>query len=99
MKLLPQSYAVKRPPLYSLYGTGEVAVAVVKFLDPYGSWSRCANELDLEQGLIFRLVAGHERELKDFSLSELESVKSASRQRPERDLHWKPRPLADCAGS
>ena len=83
------------PPLYSQDGKGEDALAVVKFFDPYGSWSWYASEFDPEQGL----VAGHERELGYFSLSELESVEFAGRQRIERDLHWKPRPLAECAGS
>jgi hypothetical protein len=99
LKLLPKSVAVKLPPLYSQDGKGEQALAVVKFFDPYGSWSWYASEFDPEQGLFFGLVAGHDRELGYFSLSELESVKFAGRQRIERDLHWKPRPLAECAGS
>ena len=79
--------------------TGEAAVAKVKFFDAYGSWSWYASEYDPEQGLFFGLVCGHEKELGYVSLAELESVRFAGRQRIERDPHWKPRPLAECAGS
>jgi hypothetical protein len=99
MKLLPKSVAAKLPALYSQDGKGEQAVAKVKFFDAYGSWSWYASEYDPEKGLFFGLVVGHEKELGYFSLAELESVKFAGMPRIERDLHWIPRPLAECAGS
>ena len=46
------------PPLSSQDGKGEQALAVVKFFDPYGSWSWYASEFDPEQGLFFGLVVG-----------------------------------------
>lgn len=96
MKLLPKSVAAKLPPLYSQEEKGEQALAVVKFFDPWGSWSWFASEFDPEEGVFFGLVDGHEKELGYFSLEELESVKIAGKPRIERDIYWKPRPLAEC---
>ena len=45
----------------------------------------------------FGLVDGHEKELGDFLLSELEEVRGPMGLPIERDLHWQPKTLADIA--
>lgn len=71
---------------------------VVKFFDPYGSWTWWAWEgepvmgLDGEEDYVFfGLVRGFETEIGSFSLGELESVRSPfGGPRIERDLHFRP---------
>jgi hypothetical protein len=96
MKLLTAELAKKLPALYSQDGKGYEAVAVVKFFCPWGSWTWYATEYDPEERMFFGLVDGHECELGNFSLDELESVRGPMGLKIERDLHWKPRPLKDC---
>ena len=70
-------------------------VAVVKFFQPWGSWTWWAVEGSQEGDdfTFFGLVEGFEREWGYFSLNELQSVKGPFGLGIERDLHWKPGPV------
>lgn len=96
MKLLPKCIESLLPPLYSQDGKGEDAIAHVKFFTPWTEWTWYASEYDPEDRLFFGVVVGHERELGNFSLAELEAVEGPAGLRIERDLLWNPRPLKDC---
>ena len=95
MKLLTKKIEKSLPALYSQDGKGEEALAVVKFFHPMSNWTWYATEYDPETRIFFGLVVGHERELGNFSLDELESVKVRGLG-IERDLNWSPRPLKEC---
>jgi hypothetical protein len=96
MKLLPQEIADRLPPLYSLEGQGENAIAQVKFFTPWTNWTWYASEYDPPERLCFGVVVGHVRELGYFSVNELEAIRSPAGLAIERDLHWTPRPLKEC---
>jgi len=103
MKLLPKEIREQLPPLYSQDGKGGRAVVHVKFFTPSSSWSWFVTEgepvLD-ESGRevdfgFFGLVEGHEKELGYFTLGELEEVRGPMGLPIERDIHFKPRTLAE----
>lgn len=105
MKLLPKEIRELLPGLYSQDGKGSQAVAVVKFFTPDANWTwyvtegepvlnDAGAEIDIQ---FFGLVDGLEKELGYFGLSELESVRGPMGLPIERDLHWKPRMLAEIA--
>ena len=105
MKLLPKEIRETLPPLYSQDGKGGKAVVHVKFFTPSSSWSWFAtegeavkddsgSEIDFK---FFGLVEGHEKELGYFVLSELEEVRGPMGLPIERDLHFKPKTLAEIA--
>jgi hypothetical protein len=106
MKLLPKEIRETLPPLYSQDGKGGKAVVHVKFFTPSSGWTWLATEgepvLD-ESGThevdyrFFGLVEGHEKELGYFVLSELEEVRGPMGLPIERDLHFKPKTLAEIA--
>ena len=95
--LMPAEIAAKLPPLYSQEGRGEDAIAQVKFFTPWTNWTWYASEYDPDQRLCFGAVVGHERELGYFSIDELEEIRGPGGLRIERDLHFRPRPLKECA--
>ena len=105
MKLLPQEVRDLLPPLYAQDGKGGKAVVYVKYFTPSSSWSwyilegepvldDAGREIDFE---FFGLVDGHERELGYFVLSELETIRGPLGLPIERDLHWRPKTLAEIA--
>ena len=95
MKLLTQAIRAALPPLYSQDGKGEDAVAHLKLF--CASWTWFATEFD-GHDTFFGLVISHicpEGELGYFSLSELQNAKGPMGLGVERDLHWKPKMLAE----
>ena len=105
MKLFPQEIRDIVPDRYAQDGKGPKAVAVVKFFTPSSSWTwyvlsgepvldQSQNEVDYR---FFGLVFGHEREFGYFLLSELEEVRGPMGMPIERDLYFKPKPLAEIA--
>ena len=95
MKLLTAELRKKLPALYSQENNPD-PIVVCKFFDPCGSWTWYVTEgsPEGEDFIFFGLVRGHEEELGNFSLSELESVKGPLGLGIERDLHWTPVPLS-----
>ena len=65
------------------------------------NWPTCVLLLDESQNEVdyrfFGLVFGHEREYGYFLLSELEEVRGPLGLPIERDLYFKPKPLAEIA--
>ncbi len=94
--LVSAEVARRLPPLYSQEGKGEEAIAQVKFFTPWTSWTWYASEYDPEERIFFGVVVGHEWELGNFSLDELEGIRGPGGLRIERDLYWTPRPLREC---
>ena len=96
MKLLTKEIRRRLPPLGGQDGKGGQAVAYAKFFTPDSSWTWYATEFDGED-TFFGLVDGHFKELGDFSLAELESVRGPMGLPIERDLHWTPKTLKEIA--
>jgi hypothetical protein len=93
MKLLTKEIRSKLPALYSQENAADPMV-VCKFFDPTGSWTWFAIEFD-GTDIFFGLVVGHETELGNFSLAELESVRGRFGLGIERDRYWSPRRLSE----
>ncbi|SNS23542.1 Protein of unknown function [Anaerovirgula multivorans] len=96
MKLLTEEI---RKLILPLYSTEEVEekVAVVKFFDPYSSWTWYVIEGEEQENgdyLFFGLVHGFEREYGYFALNELESIDFMGAPRIERDLYFSPTPVS-----
>ena len=105
MKLLPKEIRETLPDLFAQDGKGGKTVAYVKFFTPSSSWTwyvvggepmldESGKEMEFR---FFGLVDGHEKELGDFLLSELEEVRGPMGLPIERDLHWRPKTLAEIA--
>lgn len=105
MKLLPKEIRETLPDLFAQDGKGGKTVAYVKFFTPSSSWTwyvvggepmldESGKEMEFR---FFGLVDGHEKELGDFLLSELEEVRGPMGLPIERDLHWQPKTLAEIA--
>ncbi len=105
MKLLTQEIRKILPPLYAQDGKGGKAMAYIKYFTPSSSWtwyilegSPITDEIGKEVDFhFFALVEGQDKELGYVALSELESVGGPMGLPIERDLHWKPRMLAEIA--
>ena len=82
------------PALYECDGHGEQAIVKFKCFTPWSNWTWYATEFDGESRC-FGLVDGHERELGYFDLDELEAIRGRWGLRIERDLHWRPKTIAD----
>lgn len=90
MKLLTKELRAKLPKLYQTEKIPvEEKMAIVKFFQPWGSWTWYATEFDGED-LFFGLVHGFEKEWGYFSLKELESVTGPYGLKIERDLYFEP---------
>ncbi len=88
MKLLTEEIKKNLPKLYATEKIPPAEkVCVVKFFQPWGSWTWYAVEFDGE-GQFFGLVDGFELEWGYFSLSELQSIKGPGGLGIERDLHF-----------
>ena len=97
MMLLTKANRRQLPPLYAQEGLYGKAIVHVKFFTPWSNWTWYCTEFDGED-TFFGLVIGHDTELGYFSLSELESARGPWGLKVERDLHFTPRPLAECPG-
>lgn len=71
-------------------------MAILKFIRPDSSWTWYVVEYDPEDRICFGLVIGHERDLGYFSLEELETIRGPMGLPIERDLHFEPKPVAEC---
>ena len=94
MELLTPEIREALPLLYANEEEGLAAQALVKFFTPDSNWTWYASEFDGED-IFFGLVIGFEAELGYFSLQELQSVRGPLGLPIERDLHYKPRSLAE----
>ena len=103
MKLLPQEFREKLPPLYSQDGKGGKAVVYLKFFTPDSGFTwliiegspvkdENGNEVDFQ---FFGLVEGQFKELGYVNLSKLESVNGPMGLPIERDLYWKQKTLEE----
>ena len=90
--LLPPDIRAQLPPLYSQDGNPN-AIAYVKFFTPDSNWTWYASEFDGED-ILYGLVQGFEEEMGYFSLSELAESRGSRRLPIERDLYFKPTPIA-----
>jgi len=93
MKLLTKEILKRLPALYSQENNPDPIVQV-KFFDPCGSWTWYATEFD-GKDIFFGMVDGFEKELGNFSLSELQSFKGRLGLGIERDLYFTPKPLSE----
>ena len=89
MKLLTKEILKRLPALYSQENNPDPIVQV-KFFDPCGSWTWYATEFD-GKDIFFGMVDGFEKELGNFSLSELQSFKGRLGLGIERDLYFTPK--------
>lgn len=94
-QLFPTSAERSLPPLRTQENLGENAVVHVKFFTPDSNWTWYATEYDPEERIFFGLVVGHETELGYFSLDELKSACGPLGLAIERDIHWKPKTIAE----
>lgn len=101
--LLPRATFDALPRIRATDGVPD-ALALVKFFAPGSNWTWFASEAGpvFDDGVLvdvemFGLVIGAEVEFGYFSLCELGLFRGrVSRYLPvERDLHWRPRPLAE----
>lgn len=105
IKLLPEEIRGRLPALYAQEAEGGKAVAYLRLFTPDANWTWWATEGSAvadENGLeidfqFFGLVDGQCKELGHFSLSELETVRGPLGLPVERDLHWRPKTLAEIA--
>jgi len=98
MKLLTKELRAKLPKLYQTEDIPvEEKTVVIKFFQPWGSWTWYATEFDGED-LFFGLVHGFEKEWGYFSLRELESVSGPFGLKIERDLYFSPTKIKDLGG-
>lgn len=99
MKLLTKEIREKLPPLYSQDGKDPAEVMVfAKFFFPMGRGTWYATEFDGDDtffGFVKSPLDPDLDELGEFSLSEMESVVGPLGLKIERDMYWKPRPLAE----
>ena len=96
MKLMPQKLRQQIPALYAQDGKGDQAIAYAKYFCPSSTWTWYALEFDGED-TFFGLVEGHCKELGYFGLAELEETTGSMGLPIERDLWFKPTPLAEIA--
>lgn len=87
MQLLTEEIRRQFKKIGSQEGKEGEAVCVVKFFQPWGSWTWYATEFDGED-TFFGLVDGFELEWGPFLLSELESVSGPAGLKIERDLYF-----------
>ena len=92
---IPEDMKDKIPAMRATESQG-APLAMLKFFTPDSSWTWYVVEYDPEQRICFGLVIGHEREFGYFSLEELEQVRGPMGLPIERDLHFDPKPVADC---
>ncbi len=99
MKLLTKAIEAKlaKAPLYSQEKVENPEI-IVKFFTPWSNWSWFATEGSKnEEGdwEFFGMVHGHEKELGNFMLSELESIRGPMGLKIERDMWFEGKHLND----
>ena len=94
--LMPASVAAKIPLLDATENDND-PTAWVKLFTPDSSWTFYVTEYSPAERLCFGLVIRQEGELVFFDLAELERACGPLGLLIERDLHWQPRPLSQCA--
>lgn len=96
MSLLAPEVAGVLPPLRSQQKFGPDAIAQVRFCAPWLTWRWYASEFNPVLGVFYGVVVIFEREFDYFTLDALETIRSRSGRRVERDPTWTPRPLKEC---
>jgi len=71
-------------------------IARVKLFDPTGSWTWYISEYDPETRTAYGRVHGFADEYGAIYMPELVEYRGRFGLPIERDLHWTPRPLAEC---
>ena len=74
-------------------------LALVKIFDPTGSWTWYIAAYDPDSHQAYGLVNGFEAEFGYIDMGELVRIRGQFGLPLERDLHWKPRRLSECASS
>ena len=87
-KKIPKLYATEDIKL-------ENKMVYAKFFTPDANWTWWVLEYDKEDKILFCMVHGHEKELGNVSLDELESVRGPLGLKIERDLHFTPTRYGD----
>jgi len=84
------------PAMYSSENTKlEDKIVYAKFFTPDSNWTWWVLEYDKTEQIMFCMVHGHEKELGNVYLPELESVKGPLGLKVERDLHFNPQRYGD----
>jgi hypothetical protein len=96
MELMTQAILAAIPPLYAQENLGEQAIEHGKIFTPDSNWTWYASEFDPQEGRFFGLVVGAVTEMGYFLLEELESSQGPLGISIERDLHFVPKPVAEC---
>lgn len=101
-KLLTAEQKNALPPLYSTDGQVGKAIAVVKFFNPAGPQTWFATEYDAETGTFFGLAYNctmadqmPDGELGYFAAAEICNCPVGFGLYIERDIHFRPKPLAE----
>ena len=94
-EFFPKEVEKALPPLYAQEHLGEQAMVHAKFFTPDSNWTWYATEYDPAERIFFGLVVGFETELGYFSLGELMSATGPLGLHIERDIHWKPKTIAE----
>lgn len=92
---IPEEMADKIPAMQATENQSD-PLALLKYFTPDSSFTWYVLEYSPEDRLCFGLVIGHEREFGYFSLEELEQVRGPMGLPIERDLHFDPKPVAEC---
>ena len=97
-QLMTEKLADTIPALYANENVPDYDTVIVhaKLFSPYSNWTWYITEMDPATGTCFGLVAGFERELGYFDLTELaETTVFGDVPAVERDLYWEPRTLGE----
>ena len=92
-KFLTKEIAKRIPALYSQENVTDPIVHA-KWFCPWNQWTWFATELDQEEGIAFGLVVGHETELGNFSINEMQEITGPFGLYIERDSHFSPTPMS-----
>lgn len=79
--------------------TGDDPIARVKLFNPTGTGTWYISGYDPEERMAYGLAVIHEAELGYIGMEELVNFRGRFRLPIERDLHWTPRRLSECAGT
>ena len=77
-------------------GNDPDALARIKLFDPNGSWTWYLAGYEPDGRIAWGLVDGFDQEYGSIGMAKLVAVHGALGLPIERDLYWRPRPLAEC---